>query len=766
MKKYLPILAVIAALVACSKEIVSDEIQATPEEALTFTASMDKALTRTTLSDLGGGSYDIVWQTSDLIRVTDGTNNAVYKPTTAATQSSLSKYDGTEPTGPTFYAYYPNGYYNTSTGVFTLPEIRSSYSTGTFIGFPMYAQSDNTDLHFKNVCGLLELTLSGASESDRFGKVVLRANEYLSGPMSIVADGGAYKAEITSGSKSVTVGMSTTKKLSDGIVVYLPLPAGTYTDFTIEVYPSAAGDHYARKIANKNIVIVRSQVTPITISTIAFNVTPLSKGTGTSENPYQIESEDDIIALSEACRNGVSFTGKYLKVMNNITLTAAHKPFKLVCEELDGNNKTITLNSGYDLSVVQSSEPYAGFISSLTGTVKNLTLAGSDVSITAVESANVRSFGALLGYGGTVRGCHNTINIEWTSSRTESVAAAPLAMGGISGTYTHVYNSENTGNLTFTLTNVANPVSALGGIIGVSGGTISGCTNSGAIYGDGVRYTGGLLGGTDSSLSTVTLDRSSNSGAVTGIYKYSNSSYCIGMAGGIAGSVVKGTITNCANTGAVIGQHNTTGYSGPIFQAGGIVGKAALTNAVICIIKNCYNTADIIARTEYDNVGFKPFAAGISGSGGEISNCYTGGTIYTKAYSGGSYDNKAYGGGIIGYMWHDGSFTPAYQGGVSYSYFPSQALGGTTSNMRTIGYVSKDAKETTNVTTFYKGEDSGGTKFNASSLESVASTTINAVEYASGTDLVTLLNAGVAYIGGDLLTWKAGTGDPAYPVFN
>lgn len=764
MKKSLIIIAALVAFAACSKEPVSPADNGN-NEALTFTASIDKNLTKTTLSDLGGGDYDIVWQTTDQICVTDGTNKAVYKPTTAANQSPLSKYSGTEPTGPTFYAYYPNGYYNTATGDFTLPEIRSSYSTGTFIGFPMYAQSDNTDLQFKNVCGLLELSLCGVSESDRFGRVVLTANEYLSGPMSIVADGGAYKAEITSGSKSVSVGMTTTKKFSEGIVVYLPLPAGTYTGLNIEVYPSAASDHFARKVANKGIVIARSQVTPITITNIELNTTPLSKGSGTSVDPYQIESEEDIIALGNACRNGASFTGKYLKVMNNITLSAAHKPFKLVCTELDGNDKTITLNSGYDLSVVQSAEPYAGFISSLTGTVKNLTLAGADVSISAIESANVRSFGAIVGYGGTVRECHNTINIEWTSSRTESVAAAPLAMGGISGTYSHVYDSDNTGNLTFTLTNVANPVSALGGIIGVSGGTVSGCTNSGTIYGNGVRYTGGLLGGTDSSSYTVTIDRSSNSGAVTGVYKYSNASYCIGMAGGIAGSVVKGTITNCANTGAVIGQHNTTGYSGPIFLAGGIVGKAALNNTVLCTIKNCYNTADIIARTEYDNVGFKPFAAGISASGGNISNCYTGGTIYTKAYNEG-YDNKAYGGAIIGYMWHDGSYTPAYQGGVSYCYFPSKALGGTTSNMRTIGYASKDAKETSNATTFYKGEDTGGTKFDATTLVSVASTTIDAVDYASGTDLVTLLNAGVAYIGGDLLTWKAGTGDPAYPVFN
>lgn len=765
MKKSLIIIEALVAFAACSKEPVSP-VDNGNNEALTFTASADAGLTKVTLSDIGDGKYDIIWQTSDQICITDGTNSATYKPTTVAKQSPLTKYSGTEPTGPTFYAYYPSTNYNTTTGEFSLPELRGGYTTGGFYQFPMYAQSDNTDLSFKNVCGLLELSLFGTGD-DKISRVVVTANENLCGVMTIVPDGGAYKAEIASGKKSVTVSFNTPyRTLSEGVLVRLPLPAGTYTGLTIEVFPSAGGVFYSKKVANKGIVIARSQVTPINLTSIAFNVTALSKGSGTSVDPYQIENESDIIALSNACRNGRSYSGKYLKVMNNITLTAAHKPFKLICEELDGNDKTITLNSGYDLSVVQSGEPYAGFISSLTGTVKNLTLAGADVSISAVESANVRSFGAIVGYNGTVRGCHNTINIDWTSSRTESTS--PLAMGGISGTYSYVYDCENTGNLTFSLTNSANPTSALGGIIGVSGNTISGCSNSGTIYGDGVRYTGGLLGGTDSGLTAVTIDRSSNSGEVTGIYKYSNSSYCKGMAGGIAGSMVKGTITNCANTGAVIGQHNTTGYSGPIVLAGGIVGMAAVSNKTRSTIENCYNTADIIARTEYDNVGFKPFAAGISGRGGDISNCYTGGTIYTKAKSGGSYDNKAYGGAIIGYMWHDAdpSYDPNYEGGVSYCYFPSQVLGGTTSNMRTIGYASKDAKETSNATTFYKGEDTGGTKFDATTLVSLASTTIGAVDYASGTDLVTLLNAGVAYFGGDLLTWKAGTGDPKYPVFN
>lgn len=758
MKKYYLIIAAFAAILACSKEpVIPVDEKETVGEELTFTATVGEAFTKTTLSDLGGGDYDIVWETSDQIRITDGTNNAVYMPESTAKQSPLTLYSGTEPVGPTFYAYYPSSLYNTGTGVFTLPETRSSYTTGAFKEFPMYAQSDNTDLQFKNVCGLLKLSLRGASSSDRIGKVVVTANEYLSGPMTITEDSGAYKASITSGNKRVSVSFSSYKTLSEGVVVNLPLPAGTYTGLTIEVYPSVAGAYYSHKVANKGIVIARSQVTPITLTNIAYDFTALSKGTGTSVDPFQIETEADVVALGNACRNGVSFSGKYLKVMNNITLTAAHKPFRLICTEFDGDGKTITLNNGFDLS---EGPTYVGFISQLTGTVKNLTIAGPDISIDASESVNIKGFGTVVGFDGTVRGCHNEINVSLTSSRAVDYGGNWFAFGGVVGYPSAVYDSVNDGDITITLTNAANPVSYLGGVVGYGASTVSGCINNGTVYGDGVRNTGGVAGGNMSGATAQTIDRCSNTGAVTGIYKYDNSSYRVGWAGGIIASAPKGTVTNCSNTGPVIAQKDTYGYKGAIILAGGIVGNAASSTSNICTVKNCYNTADIIARTQYDSYTYKPFAAGISGSNGNIINCYTGGTIYTKAWNEG-YVNKSYGGGIIGFLY---TYSSDCYGSVSYCYIPSQTLGSAPATMRTVGWKSQYGEE--NSTTTTKGEDTGGTRFDRSTLVTIASTTINATEYPVGTNLVDLLNAYVTYVGGDLLTWKAGTGDPAYPVFN
>ena len=762
MKRIAYILLSVAAITACTKEQNTHIDSA--EGELTFTAATDAPLTRTTMNAAGEGAWDIAWAISDQIRITDGTSNAVYKPTTAATRSPLSKYSGTAPTGPVFYAYYPSGYYNVNTGVFSLPELIGSYTSGTFTGFPMYAQSENADLAFKNVCGLLALSLSGEGD-DKIGRVNLSANEYLSGPMTIVPDGDAWKAEITSGSKEVAVSFLNYRKLSEGAIIYLPLPEGTYTNFTINVLSSKQGVSYAHKVATKDIVIVRSQVTPITLSTIAFDTKTLN-GTGTAEDPFLIENEADLLALAADCRGGILYTGQYIKIVNDITLTAAHKPFALECAELDGNGKTITVAAGFDFSDVTSDSPNGGFISKLKGTVKDLTIDGPDVTITAEESVNVRRFGAVVGFDGTVRNCCNKVNISFTSSWKEDnpALAKGIAVGGVMG-YGSVYDSVNEGNISLTLTNSVNPASYVGGISGM-GTTVSGCSNIGNVLGDGVRFTGGITGGNNNSSLPVTADRCINSGAVTGIYKYSNANYCQGAAGGIVGAAPKGTITNCGNSGQVIGQHNTTGYSGPIIYAAGIVGISALSSSAIGTVQNCYNTADIIARTEYDNVGFKPFAAGISGRGGNITNCYTGGTIYTKAKGNdGLYDNKSYGGAIIGYLWYNSSSSIPYEGGAGLCWFPQQNLGGSGASMRTIGYVSKDAKETSSATTTTRGSDTGGKKFDRTTLLSVGTSTIGETEYPAGTDLVTLLNAGVATLDGTFCTWTAGTGTPAYPVF-
>ena len=758
MKKYYLIIAALAAALACSKEPVNTE--------LSFTATAGDAFTKTSLSDLGGGAYDIVWATSDQILITDDTNNAVYKPTTAAKQSPLSRYSGTDPIGPTYKAYYPSSFYNTSNKEFTLPEERTSYTTGAFVDFPMYAQSDNTDLQFKNVCGLLQLSLSGTG-SEKIGKVVVTADEYLSGPMTITADGGAYKASLSSGSKSVSVTFSSYKTLTEGAVVNIPLPAGTYTGLTIEVFSNPAGPYYSQKVAKSGIVIVRSQVTTVTLTSIAFDKTALAKGSGTSVDPFQIETEDDVIALGEACRKGLSFSGKYFIVNNNITLTKAHVPFALTCNTFDGNSKTITLSAGYDFS---SKPVYGGFFSEFSGTLKDLTMAGPDVSFSTGETANMKAFGALVGSwqtkSGTVSGCSNGINIEISSS-----ASAQILVGGLLGVYYGtIGNCHNTGNLTVSST-VRSYNSSVGGVVGKSG-YVSTSVNAGNITATNVRFCGGVSGYMNGDGSGYYVDKCKNTGDVssttlTGASSADNRVRAGGIAGYCANPI---EARNCFNSGSITAWGPIVYWPGSI--AGGLFGETGGHD-----IKNCYNLGDITAKvgralSDAGTYTCKPLAGGISGFNGNVTNCYSAGTLITmrSVNSGSGWEYGRCEGGIVSMTDYKNS---VYQGSASFCYYPDARLDESSYDLYCIGYQTRAQKED-----YYQNNNSttkGVSGTNCSSFDTATlvtggnksgTVTIGATEYPVGTPILTLLNAGKDELGSSYLPWKAGAGDPAYPVFD
>ena len=768
MKKLFLIFAAFAAMVACSKEPVAHIDDAEPAaEGLTFIASVGETFTKTTLSDVGGGLYDVVWATSDQIRITDGTNDAVYKPTAAASQSPLSKYLGTEPTGPTFYAYYPSDFFNTTTRDFTLPGTRESYTSGAFVGFPMYAQSDNSDLQFKNVCGFLQLSLSGTT-SDKIGRVVVSANEYLAGPMTITEDSGAYKASLSSGSKQVSVAFSSYKTLTEGVVVNIPLPAGTYTGLTIEVYSNPAGPYYAQKVANKGIVIARSQITPITLTTIAFNKTALAKGAGTSGDPFQIETEADLIALGNACRKGLSYSGKYLKVMSNITLTGAHVPFALTCNTFDGNGKTITLSGGFNFS---SKPTYGGFFSEFSGTLKDLTMAGADVSLSTTDTENMQAFGALVGSwqtkSGTVSGCSNSINVELSSS-----TSAQILVGGLLGIYYGtIDNCHNTGNLTVNST-VRSQISSIGGVVGKSG-YVSTSTNTGSITATNVRYCGGVSGYMGGEGLGYYVNKCKNTGAVssTTLIGASSASNRV-RAGGIAGYCANPIeARNCFNSGSITAWGPIVYWPGSI--AGGIFGETKNSP-----IKNCYNLGDITAKvgralTDNGTYTCKPLAGGISGFNGTVTNCYSAGTLTTmrSITTGTGWQYGRCEGGIISMIDYSNS---AFQGSASFCYYPDAKLDESAYDLFCIGYKTREQKEDyyqDNTSTARGNSGTDCSSFNTATLVTGGNksgvVTINAVEYPVGTSILTLLNAERDVLGSSTyLAWKAGAGDPAYPVFD
>lgn len=188
------------------------------------------------------------------------------------------------------------------------------------------------------------------------------------------------------------------------------------------------------------------------------------------------------------------------------------------------------------------------------------------------------------------------------------------------GLFGYVGESGTVKNLT--VTDYVGGKEYVGGIVGYNAGTISNCTNTGAVEGT-VKRVGGIAGYNEGR-----IENCKNSGII------GKKDAPKPGTGGIAGEN-KGTITGCENSGAVIGTSDV----------GGIVGNNNST------VQTCYNTGDV---TGNENVG------GVTGSenSNTTENCYNIGKVTGITNVG----------GVVGYV--SGS------GKVQYCYSIGETNGG------------------------------------------------------------------------------------------
>lgn len=272
-----------------------------------------------------------------------------------------------------------------------------------------------------------------------------------------------------------------------------------------------------------------------------------------SEASYVIETLEDLTTFRNAVNNGDDYSGKVVKLENDLTLTGEWTPigggirsgntyngtaFKGI---FDGNNKTI---SGLTISTTSNVDYGLGLFGVVDGgTVKNLHLTNVNINVATSEVAG-GAIGILTGDG-----IADAITVSGT-------IAAKRGNGGIvgrmlvSGT---ISNSINNANLTATGAN-------LGGIVGAAyytavgkTMTISNCTNNGSI-----NSTAGGVGGIVGLSAAHILNCTNN---VNVLAKGSS-------VGGIAGEQQNyGSIINCVNKGNVQNDGAASSYG-----TGGIVG--------------------------------------------------------------------------------------------------------------------------------------------------------------------------------------------------
>ena len=366
---------------------------------------------------------------------------------------------------------------------------------------------------------------------------------------------------------------------------------------------------------------------------------PWTHGSGTPEDPYLIESAQNMAYIAQIVNEPTSygafdvFVDTYFKLTTDLDLggdkgllwepigkyTVFGPPTTLFAGHFNGGGHTI-----YNMRIEVPEEDSKSSNKKLSfglfgmaryGSIKNITLA-SDCNVdinnyTLYGDTNYACVGGILGYGDKVslEDCENRASIRFDGS-----AFHRIACGGLFGS--------------------------------VSGSVINNCHNMGNVYSrEADNYGGHTPAGIVAHASDCTIFGCTNSGNITCV-KYDYGIHTRGVAsGGIVGKAeMTCTVEQCCNTGTLL--TNEVDATTIFISSGGIVG-CSYTGAqtLNLLIKNCYSISDISAITampEYKG----NFAGGILGgtygyqahegydTNVTIENCYVVGTITADTIGG------------------------------------------------------------------------------------------------------------------------------------
>mgnify|MGYP004490866353 CR=1 FL=1 len=505
-----------------------------------------------------------------------------------------------------------------------------------------------------------------------------------------------------------------------------------------------------------------------------------SSGNGTEEDPYTIETAEQLAFFASQVNAGETFEGKFISIIKSINL--GNKEFTPIGVgptgetpdewdwsvgyfngTLDGKGNVIT-----GIKITQPTMHGVGLIGTLQekGTVKNLNIyEGTIIGNTRV--------GGIIGVSiGKIINCTNKATII---AQDNENTYSGLLVGGIVGEIEKgsIDNCKNYGNVTAKDDSLKTEKGKfVGGIVGqVYVGeeediTISNCTNGGtiiAVY----QSVGGIIGRSlrkEGSTNKITIINCNNSGEVStgdseklastvgagGIIGVANTETIIDnctnsgnitatrqKAGGILGSQEsgKGEIKNCTNNGyittandgigGIVGYINSQIDIDNCTNNGNLMAQNGMLGGIVGLqtvgkIERCINNGKITAGNQR--------AGGIAGQqeAGEINNCTNKGEIISNAKGG-----RGISGGIVGGQ-SGGSINSVYNSGLvktkSYSENTIDALGGIVGLQRNTGIISK---------AYNKGQFEGGDVIGGIVGQKNLSTTVeNSYYYApSNTDL-------------------------------
>lgn len=342
-----------------------------------FTGTIEKtSVDSKTSIQIENNTGKVVWEAGDAIAVYD--QGAAYTLDAIPTGDDYTTADFTgdaTPLGGPYTAIYPASIATSATGV-TLPT-EQDCTNGTHFTAPMYAYSTSTHLVFKNLCGVLQLNLP-AVEKTITSIELTTPNNVISGDFAVDYNGGNPTLTNTAnGGHTLTLNCGEQgMDCSQGLTLYIYLPAGDYTEMTFAFEASDAScclKHF--EDSDEPIIIERNTYYPTTFGSNNFAfLGPAKLVTGTAFNQTLAD------AAFSSCTQLV-FEYKSTRPASTTLLSTADSPAPIyctiegtkaivytpaarmdansICENMfknlfDGNCQQIDFGSGFNTSFVWS----------------------------------------------------------------------------------------------------------------------------------------------------------------------------------------------------------------------------------------------------------------------------------------------------------------------------------------------------------------------------------------------------------------------------
>lgn len=252
-------IAAMTAISSCNKEELGNT---------EFTATIESCSDQQGKTILNGTALN--WESGDQVVIYGTAGAGIYAatPQTPATTANFGRVSGNPGNAP-FRAYYPPTL--TTDGVNINLPAAQTYVAGSINEFPMYAESSNSHLAFKNLCGALKLHLT--KNGVNISSISVTANSEINGIYSVSYNtGDPQLVHCTgTGSNTTTISCATAQDISNGLDFFVCLPAGDYTGLVIEL--NTNDGQFCTKTANTTIPVRRSHYTLITLGENDLNFT-------------------------------------------------------------------------------------------------------------------------------------------------------------------------------------------------------------------------------------------------------------------------------------------------------------------------------------------------------------------------------------------------------------------------------------------------------------------------------------------------------------